>query len=45
MPKIIYNKLDLNFFFQLFFIAEMRIVQTLQDILSLSWAADNMFVD
>ena len=53
MPKIINNKLDLNFFlrdsfnffFQLFLIAEMRVVQTLQDILSLSWAADNMFIN
>ena len=46
MPKIINNKLNLNFFwesdliFKLFFMAEMRVVQTLQDILSLSWAAE-----
>ena len=47
IPKIINNKLDLNFFlresfnfFQLFLIVEMRVVQTLQVILSLSWVAE-----
>ena len=48
MPKIANNRLDFNFFFfwesfsfiPAIFMAEMRVVETLQDILSLSWAAE-----